>query len=131
MCYSVRAMKRLITEEMVTAEFAAGRRVLAAPRSSTIVTPGAWTKARELGVTIEVGSGASTAESAEVTAERGTEREVDSSGVTVVRGGSARLSRFAGAGPDKNVGLVDLVTAKDGSPMTAGVMSWSKDDSFA
>jgi ethanolamine utilization protein EutQ len=41
-----------------------------------------------------------------------------------------QLGRFAGAGTDRNVGLLDVVTGRDGSPMTAGIMSWGRDDSF-
>jgi ethanolamine utilization protein EutQ len=48
----------------------------------------------------------------------------------VVRGESVKLTRFPGAGPDRNVNLADVVTGRDGSPMTAGFMSWGKEDSF-
>ena len=41
-----------------------------------------------------------------------------------------KLARFPGAGPDRNVGLADVITARDGSPMTAGIMSWGRADSF-
>ena len=56
---------------------------------------------------------------------------MDPSGLVLVRGRSVRLGAFTGAGPDKNIGLLDLVTGSDGSPMTAGIMSWSRADSFA
>lgn len=56
---------------------------------------------------------------------------MDPSGVTLVRGSSIRLGRFTGAGPDRDIGLTDLITAKNGSPMTAGIMSWSEKDSFS
>ena len=46
-------MKRVITGEMVVAEFKAGRRSIAAPRAETIITPAAWSKGRELGVTFD------------------------------------------------------------------------------
>jgi ethanolamine utilization protein EutQ len=58
------------------------------------------------------------------------ERIVDPSGVVVVRGQSVKLGQFTAAGPGKSVGLTDVVTAKDRSPMTAGFMSWGKADSF-
>jgi ethanolamine utilization protein EutQ len=48
----------------------------------------------------------------------------------VVKGGSVQLGQFTGAGPDKHVGLTDVVTGKDRSPMTAGFMSWARIDSF-
>ncbi|MBS1149644.1 MAG: Ethanolamine utilization EutQ family protein [Myxococcaceae bacterium] len=121
-------MKRLITAEIVTREFASGRLRIAAPRGQAIITPAAWSKASELGVSFDQTPGA-VAEPAP--ADGGScERQVDPSGVVVVRGQSVRLGRFAGAGPDKQVGLTDVVTGKDRSPMTAGFMSWSKADSF-
>jgi ethanolamine utilization protein EutQ len=55
---------------------------------------------------------------------------VDKSGLVLVRGETVKLSRFPGAGPDKHVGLADVITARDGSPMTAGIMSWGREDSF-
>ena len=58
------------------------------------------------------------------------ERVVDPSGVMVVRGKSVRLGSFTGAGPNHQIGLTDLVTAEHGSPMAAGIMSWSREDSF-
>lgn len=116
-------MKRLITAEEVEAAHAAGARRLAAGRGEAIVTPAAWSRARELGVTIDRdgGSGATAAPS---------ERAADPSGVVLVRGRSVELGRFADAGPDRNVGLADVVTGKDRSPMTAGFMAWSRADAF-
>jgi len=46
-------MKRVITEEVVITEFKAGRRRIDARSVNAIVTPGAWSKARELGVGID------------------------------------------------------------------------------
>ena len=51
-------------------------------------------------------------------------------GFKVVRGNSVKLSRFKEAGSNKNVQLTDVVTHQDGSPMSAGIMSWNKEDSF-
>ncbi len=121
---------RLLTAADVAAEFAGGRRSIAAPRGKVLITPGAWSKGHELGVTFDQ------TEAAVPTAPRaqnegGCEKVVDKSGVVLVRGKSVELGRFAGAGPDRNVGLLDLVTGKDGSPMTAGIMGWSRADSFA
>ncbi len=114
-------MKRLITAELVTAEAHAGRRVIAVPAGSAIITPGAWSAARELGVTLD----------ASVQAEGSCERVVDPSGVQVVRGDSVQLGRFTGAGPDKNVGLLDVISSAQGAPMTAGIMSFASADAFA
>jgi ethanolamine utilization protein EutQ len=138
-CGAFALVSRLITAETVEAAVASGTRRIAAPRGQVIVTPAAWSKALELGATIDVGEGepqrsaappkASTPAAA--TDQKGqSERTVDASGLVVVRGGSVRLGRFAGAGPDKNIGLLDLVTGADGSPMTAGIMAWSREDSF-
>jgi ethanolamine utilization protein EutQ len=102
--------KRLLTAEHVEAEAAKGRTRLDAPRGEVIVTPAAWSRALELGVTISQGPGGS--------------------GVKVVRGDSVKLERFAGAGAQRNVGLKDVVTAADRSPMGAGFMAWSAADSF-
>lgn len=138
-------MKRVITDDVVAQEFAAGRRRILAPQSATIITPGAWSKARELGVAFDgIGaaptskrarlartSPAAVASAALSAGDQGSaERIIDRSGVMVVRGKSVRLGKFTGAGPDKNIGLTDLVTARDGAPMTAGMMSWGREDSF-
>ena len=122
--------KRVITEEVVATEFASGRRGIVAPRGKAIITPGAWSKARELGLTFDQSGDEATPAAATTDLPGSCERLVDPSGVVVVRGRSVRLGRFPGAGPDKNVGLLDLVTGKDGSPMTAGIMGWSRADSF-
>lgn len=118
-------MKRVITAEDVTAAHAAGSRTLAAPRDEALVTPGAWSRARELNVAInqDLGPGKTTEE------QELCERVVDASGLLVVRGRSVKLGTFTGV-PGKNIGLTDLVTGRDGSPMTAGIMSWHRDDSF-
>jgi ethanolamine utilization protein EutQ (cupin superfamily) len=121
-------MKRLITPEFVDAEFAAGRVKIPAPRTSTIVTPEAWTRGYELGVTFEQEPAPKPA-ATEVPSST-SERVVDPSGLVLVRGDTVKLARFPGAGPDRNVGLADVITARDGSPMTAGLMSWSREDSF-
>ncbi|MDY0083586.1 MAG: cupin domain-containing protein [Ignavibacteriaceae bacterium] len=51
-------------------------------------------------------------------------------GLKVVKGNSVKLKRFEDAGKDKNVNLLDVITYQDGSPMSAGIMSWKKEDSF-
>ncbi|MDP2341178.1 MAG: cupin domain-containing protein [Deltaproteobacteria bacterium] len=134
-------MKRVITGETVEQEAAAGRRRIAAPPASTVVTPSAWARARELGVTLDHTNAKPTTKTRSKTTTTTTaaaaapdagsaERVVDPSGLVVVRGRSVKLGAFTGAGPDKNIGLLDLVTGADGSPMTAGIMSWSREDSF-
>lgn len=121
-------MKRLITGELVASEFAAGRRRISAPRGLTIITPEAWTQAHELGVTFDQDVVPAGKVSAPEQANAG--RSVDPSGLVLVRGESVKLARFPGAGPDRNVGIADLITGRDGSPMTAGIMSWGRADSF-
>lgn len=121
-------MKRVITAEFVTAEAAAGRKTIHAPRGSTVVTPSALSAGRELGVTFHQDGTGQTATDAN---SGSCERIVDPSGLLVVRGQSVRLGTFTGAGPDKAIGLTDVITGRDGSPMTAGVMSWKREDSFA
>jgi mannose-6-phosphate isomerase-like protein (cupin superfamily) len=122
-------MKRLITAETIVAENAAGRTRLVAPARDCIVTPEAWTRAAALGVTIEQTVPAAPLPPADLSGS--CERVTDASGVTLVRGQSVQLGRFSGAGPDKQIGLLDLITSKQGSPMTAGIMSWAAADSFA
>lgn len=117
-------MKRLITAEVVEAEFAAKKRQIAAPRGQSIVTPAAWSRAHELGVRIEQGDAAAPEGGGSA------ERKADASGVVVVKGGSVRLSEFPAAGAGKHVRLADVITGKDKSPMTAGFMEWAKADSF-
>jgi ethanolamine utilization protein EutQ len=114
-------MRRIITAETVAEEAERGRTRIAAPRGRAVITPGAWTKAQQLGVTFDQSEDA--AEAATTGA-----REVDASRVVRVRGSEVRLGRFSGA---PNVGLTDVVTGKDGSPMTAGFMAWRRDDSFS
>lgn len=46
-------------------------------------------------------------------------------GIKHVRADSVAFGRFEGAGAESQVGLTDVVTAKDGSPMAAGYMAWS------
>jgi ethanolamine utilization protein EutQ len=120
-------MKRVITADFVAAESAAGRKTIHAPRGSTLVTPSAQSTARELGVTLdEAGTGQTSTD-----AQSGScERIVDPSGLIVVRGNSVHLGKFTGAGPDRNIGLTDVISGRDGSPMTAGIMSWKREDSF-
>jgi|GEM_PF-739793 len=136
-------MKRLITDDTVTTEFKAGRRRIGAPSKDAVVTPAAWSKARELGVIIDDGSAHRSATPSVKTAPPKTKttptladagratKVVDASGVLVVRGQSVQLGNFTGAGPGKHIGLLDLVTGADGSPMTAGIMSFGAADSFA
>ena len=121
-------MKRILTADNVEAAFADGLKSIEAPRGSTVITPAAWSKAHELGVTLDQrGTGLA----ADAGADPGScERIVDPSGLIVVRGDSVRLGRFTGAGPDRRIGLTDLIQGSDGSPMTAGIMSWKREDSF-
>jgi ethanolamine utilization protein EutQ len=112
--------RRLITEDDVVREHAAGKRSIAAPPGATVISPAAWSKALQLGVSFER-DGAATGSS---------ERLVDPSGIVRVRGASVQLGAFEAAGPGKQVKLADVVTGKDRSPMTAGFMSWSRADSF-
>ncbi|PID44887.1 MAG: ethanolamine utilization acetate kinase EutQ [Proteobacteria bacterium] len=53
------------------------------------------------------------------------EREVGNSGVILVRGGSVQFGRFDGV-KDHPIGLTDVVTASDNSPIAAGYMQWEK-----
>ena len=129
-------MRRLITAELVAAEAAAGRLRIAAPRGEALITPEAWSRARELGVLLDLAaeraepSRAPAAQQGPAADPGSAERVVDPSGVTLVRGQSVRMGRFTGAGPDRDIGLTDLITARDGAPMTAGIMAWQSDDSF-
>jgi ethanolamine utilization protein EutQ (cupin superfamily) len=126
---SLPGVKRLITEQDVVAAHAAGKRAIACV--DAIVTPSAWMRARELGVVIGESARGGDVEPAKrhrVPDPGESKRDVDASGITVVRGRSVRLGEFAAA---PGVALTDLITSKDGAPMAAGVMSWSRDDSFA
>ncbi len=125
-------LKRLITAEVVAHEFASGRLRICAPRGEAVITPAAWSRAGELGVTFDrtEGSKPQPLVAPAAAANGSCERVVDPSGVVVVRGQSVRLGRFPAAGPDRNVGLTEVVTGKDRSPMSAGFMSWSHADSF-
>lgn len=139
-------MKRLLTDADVVRAHARGERVVDAPSADVVVTPSAWTKARELGVGIATGTDAGPArrrrrEEPAVAASSSTprtrpggegaaERAVDASGVVVVRGKSVQLGAFPAAGAGRDVRLLDVVTGKDRAPMTAGFMSWSRADSF-
>ncbi len=120
-------MKRLVTVDHVQDAHASGRGFIDAPVAETIVTPAAFSKASELGVVIAQ-NGERGPVSAAVPAAA--ERVLDASGVTVVRGASVRLEPFAAAGPGKSVGLSDVITKRDGSPMGAGIMSYGRNDSF-
>jgi ethanolamine utilization protein EutQ len=142
-------MKRVISDEMVEREHKAGRRRIAAPPSETVITPAAWSKARELGVDLvrdEPKPSSSSSSGSRSTlkvrpvapakrskhpAKGSAKREADASGVVVVRGGSVVLGAFPDAGKGKDVGLFDVVGAADRSPMAAGFMSWGREDSFA
>jgi ethanolamine utilization protein EutQ len=124
-------MRRLITAEVVEREFAAGRTRLSAPRVEAIVSPAAWSRAQQLGVIIDLtGAALPAATSAPAPQQGHSERLVDPSGIVVVRGESVELAPFPAAGANRKVAVADLVTGRDGSPMTAGMMSWSRDDSF-
>lgn len=125
-------MKQVITAEFVTAEVAAGRTRIAAPRGQAIITPSARSRAHELGVTFDEAGAAVTPQAGEgLASDPGScERVVDPSGLVLVRGQSVRLGKFTGAGPDRNIGLTDVISGRDGSPMTAGIMSWRREDSF-
>lgn len=46
-------------------------------------------------------------------------------GIKHVRADSVTFGIFDGAGAENQVGLTDVVTSQDGSPMAAGYMSWS------
>jgi ethanolamine utilization protein EutQ len=115
------ARRQLLTAEAVSLAFEKGVRELSAPGASWVVTPAAWSKARELGVAINREASPRAG---------GCQRTVEPSGVVVVRGESVKLARFAGAGADRNVGLLDVVTREQGSPMAAGFMKFGKADSF-
>lgn len=125
-------MKRLISADAVADAFAAGRTVLHAPPGTTIVTPAAFSKAAELGVVIHLhGAAASAPAAPPVSQDAGScARVEDPSGIRLVRADSVRLGRFDGAGPDRNIGLTDVITGRDGSPMTAGIMAWGRQDAF-
>lgn len=125
MSSKARTSKQLITAETVAAAFERGATQLSAPPSSTVVSPAAWSKAQELGVRID--RHASPVEGG----DGGCERLVDPSGVTIVRGPSITLGHFAAAGTGKDVRLTDVITRQQGSPMTAGFMSFGQADAFA
>lgn len=114
-------MRRIITAETVEEHAGRGSSRMAAPRGRAVITPGAWTKALELGVTFDQDADA-------VDSEPSSARTTDRSRVVHVEGSSVRLGKFSGA---PNVGLTDVVTGKDGSPMTAGFMAWKREDSFS
>ena len=48
------------------------------------------------------------------------------SGIKLIDGASVRMGIFDGAGRENRVGIVDVVTAEDGSSMAAGFMAWEK-----
>lgn len=124
-------MKRLLTPEHVREAAAAGKTRVSAPRTSTVVTPQAWSVALELGITIDQSASPAAEPPRNSPTQGNSEREVDASGVVVVRGQSVELTPFPAAGPGKRVGMADLITSRDGAPMTAGLMSWGRADSFA
>lgn len=120
-------MKRVLTADFVNAEFAAGRTCISAPRGLTLITPAARSRAHELNVTFDESAG----KALDVPADPGScDRVVDPSGVVLVRGDTVRLGKFTGAGPERNIGLTDVISGRDGSPMTAGIMSWRRQDAF-
>lgn len=131
-------MKHVLTAEIIEEAYAAGQSKVAAPRGETVVTPAAWSRAGELRITVDQGPTAVWNSPRSGSATRpppgspkgACTRVVDASGVVVVRGGSVELGEFTGAGPNRNVGLLDVVTAADGAPMAAGFMAWSSKDSF-
>jgi ethanolamine utilization protein EutQ len=124
-------MKRVVTAETVEAEHKAGRTRIDAPVHSTVVTPAAWSRARELGVTVATGASHARPPQVRPHEQGAAERHVDPSGVVRVRGSSVQLAHFTAAGADKNVALLDVIGAEQKAPMTAGFMSWRKEDSFA
>jgi ethanolamine utilization protein EutQ len=48
-----------------------------------------------------------------------------SGGIKLVKGAEVRLGDFPGAGPGKQVGIADVITAADGAPIAAGFMAWN------
>ena len=114
-------MRRIVTAETVEEAAQKGCLRIAAPRRRAVITPGAWTKAQELGVCFDQDEHA-------IDEAPAAARLTDRSKVVHVQGTSVRLGRFDGA---PNVGLTDVVTGKDGSPMTAGFMAWKAADSFS
>ncbi|GFP36034.1 ethanolamine utilization protein EutQ [Candidatus Hakubella thermalkaliphila] len=52
--------------------------------------------------------------------------ERDPSGITLVRGDTVKMGKFDSDIPGQNIGLTDLITEKDSSPMAAGIMCWDK-----
>jgi hypothetical protein len=100
----------LITGDVVAQEFAAGRTRIAAAPAECVITPAAWTKAFELGVTFDRSASPTPAAKPDATPTQGrSTREVDASGIVVVRGESVELTPFAAAGAGKKVGMADLV----------------------
>lgn len=124
--------KVVINADAVAAEHQAGHHRIVAPRGQVIVTPGAWSLAHELGMVIDQTPGLPTSAppSPPAAGPGHAERVVDPSGVVVVKGRTVQLGHFDGAGEGRDVRLTDLVTAADRSPMTAGIMSWAREDSF-
>ena len=57
-------------------------------------------------------------------AEGGFQSRTGGGGIKRVDGGSITLGVFEGAGKENRVGIVDVVTAEDGSSMGAGFMAW-------
>lgn len=47
-------------------------------------------------------------------------------GIKCIAGSTIKMGIFEGAGKENQVGIVDVVTAEDGSSMAAGFMSWEK-----
>lgn len=114
-------MKRVITEELVLREAARGITRIAAPRGDVIITPSAHDRARALGVTFD--------EDARESGTHASAPDVQRVGrALAVRADTVALADFDAKG--HTIGLRDVVTGKDGSPMTAGFMSWTRAENF-
>ncbi|MGL4613326.1 MAG: ethanolamine utilization acetate kinase EutQ [Shewanella sp.] len=50
-------------------------------------------------------------------------RQINDDGIVLIRGNAIKLDVFAGA-PGKNIGLTDVIGAKEGSNMGVGYMGW-------
>lgn len=48
-----------------------------------------------------------------------------SGGIKLVKESEIRLGIFEGAGAEKEVGIADVITAADGTPLAAGFMAWA------
>jgi ethanolamine utilization protein EutQ len=59
------------------------------------------------------------------TASNARQADRNGGGIKHVQGGSVQFGRFEGAGEGTQVGLADVITSSDRSPMAAGYMAWS------